>query len=402
MADYIDFFHKYIMSSIQIVTGFYYFTKFLKRKNGSFLCHTDWQSIILYAALTVEIMQLSYGIVNSLSGILYPLISSFHQEIIAIIFLLLGNSALLLAVLCYRMVYHYFSYDETIKQQNILIILTPMLMIFLVGTYISSIIYGNKIVTNGREITEQTHHCHLFVIQLLSMVSLFCILSAYRKLLQNFRLNTELSLLEQEERSLNQYVEEAKVRYEKTRSFRHDIKNHITVVKDLLQNGRSKQALNYVQDMADITQELSFPCYTNNPVADILIGNKLGMAKNMGIHVNCSLFLPYPCFVRDIDFCIVLSNALDNAITACKNITENIEKYICVSGRVQGDFILLEVQNSFQQKELPQKGTGLTNVKAVAEKYHGAMSIKTQGTTFLLSVLLIIPQHAVSIPQQID
>ena len=174
------------------------------------------------------------------------------------------------------------------------------------------------------------------------------------------------------------------------------------MVKDLLQNGRSKQALNYVQDMADITQELSFPCYTNNPVADILIGNKLGMAKNMGIHVNCSLFLPYPCFVRDIDFCIVLSNALDNAITACKNITENIEKYICVSGRVQGDFILLEVQNSFQQKELPQKGTGLTNVKAVAEKYHGAMSIKTQGTTFLLSVLLIIPQHAVSIPQQID
>ena len=126
------------------------------------------------------------------------------------------------------------------------------------------------------------------------------------------------------------------------------------------------------------------------------------MAKNMGIHVNCSLLLPYPCFVRDIDFCIVLSNALDNAITACKNITENIEKYICVSGRVQGDFILLEVQNSFQQKELPQKGTGLTNVKAVAEKYHGAMSIKTQGTTFLLSVLLIIPQHAVSIPQQID
>lgn len=44
---------------------------------------------------------------------------------------------------------------------------------------------------------------------------------------------TELSLLEQEEHSLLQYVEAAKERYEKTKSFSHDIKNHITVVKNL-------------------------------------------------------------------------------------------------------------------------------------------------------------------------
>ena len=121
----------------------------------------------------------------------------------------------------------------------------------------------------------------------------------------------------------------------------------------------------------------------------------------MGIDVDCSLLLPYPCTVRDIDFGIILSNALDNAIHACRDVGGGAEKYIRVSGRIQGDFVLMEVENSFCGKGPAGRGTGLSNIKAVAEKYQGAMSIKTQGTSFSLSVLLVIPRHAEGIPRQI-
>lgn len=242
----------------------------------------------------------------------------------------------------------------------------------------------------------------------------------YKKLQQNFRLSTKISLLEQEEHSLNQYVEEAKARYDETRSFRHDIRNHIAVVKNLLQSGKLKEAASYIEDMDDMAETMSFPCSTNNPVVDILVGNKLGIAKSMGIRVDCSLLLPYPCGLRDIDICIVLSNALDNAIQACKNMeTDTLsdssppvppgtcsmgcpDGYIQVSGRIQGDFLMLEVQNSFRGKDMFKKGTGLSNIKAVAEKYSGAMSIETQGNVFVLQVLLIIPRHPESISQQMD
>lgn len=439
MADYMDFLNVYIMGNAQVLTGFYFLTSFLQKKvkfynyllfalfwtifikviptdriteilvyillltvSGIFACHAEWKSVILYAALTVEIMQLSYGIVNSLLSILYPMMFPFEQKIVGILFMLTGNIiALLLAVLCYYITYRYFSYYETVKKQYVLMILTPVLMIFLIGEYINSIIYGYSNVIDDSGMIVYTNHYQMFAIQLLGMVSLFCIMFAYKKLLQNFRLSTELSLMEQEEHSLNQYVEEAKAHYEKTKSFRHDIKNHITVVKGFLQNGKLEQALHYIGDMEGMTEELSFPCSTNNPVADILVGNKLGIAKNMGIDVCCSLCLPYPCYVRDIDFCIILSNALDNAIQACKNMDCSVEKYIRVTGRVQGDFVLLEIENSFQGNGLFRQGTGLSNVKTVAEKYHGAMSIKTQDTSFILSVLLIIPQQSESISQQI-
>lgn len=274
-------------------------------------------------------------------------------------------------------------------------------MIFIIGESINFTLYRYVTITEGSKITENTTHYLFLAIQLLELASLFCIMFAYRKLLQNFHLSTELSLLEQEEHSLNQYVEEAKAHYDKTKAFRHDIRNHITVVKELLQKEKTEQAFNYIKDMENLTGELSFPYSTNNPVADILMGNKLGLAKNMGIDVSCSLRLPYPCFVRDIDFCIILSNALDNAIHACKNMDSSTAKYIYVTGCMQGDFIMLEIENSFQGNGLFQKGTGLSNIKTIAEKYHGAMSIKTQDTSFTLSVLLIIPQRSDSIPQQI-
>lgn len=428
MEEYIDFFNRYIVSSIQMLVGFYFFGKFLNRKGkryfyplsaafgavlvhvvtagsiaaylaytlslivvGLVICRADWKSVLLYAALTVEIMEISFGIINSVSGILHPLTLPFHRNAGAVISVFMGSMALVLAVFCYRAVYRIFPNYEAAEKQYLFMILIPILMIFFMDEYISSILYGNIVLKNAGGNGISVNHYHMLVIQLFGMASLFCLMFAYKKLLQNFRLRTELSLLEQEEASLNRYVEEARARYEKTKSFRHDIKNHMTVVKDLLQSGKKDEALTYIGDMADMSEALSFPCSTGNPVADILVGNKLGIAESMGIAVDCTLRLPYPCLIRDIDFCIILSNALDNAIRACRDIDVGAEKYIRLTGRIQGDFVLLEVENSFQ-------GTGLSNIKAVAEKYQGAMSIKTQGGSFILSVLLVIPQHAESIP----
>ena len=431
MTDYIDFFSEFVMGSVEMLFLFYFFVKLLRKKvrsyfyllfavfaavcyhfvrvdtiagfalvvllliaGGILLCHAEFKSSLLYAALVVEIMQLCYGIVKSLLSVLYPLMSVAFQDMAGMVFMLSGELiSLLLSGFCYYMVYRHFSCYINTEIQYMYLVFIPFLMIFIMDEYINSVIYGWEIIEDDGTTQYLINHWQLLIIQLLGISSLFCILYAYKKLLQNFRLNMELSLLEQEERSLSRYVEEAKTHYEKTKSFRHDIRNHIAVVRELLQNGKTQQALHYIEDMEDIAKELSFPCSTNNPVVDVLVGNKLGIATNMGIDVDCSLLLPYPCGLRDIDICIILSNALDNAIHACKNISSGAEKYIHVSGRIQGDFLMMEIGNSFQGKEMFKKGTGLSNIKTAVEKSHGAMSIKTHGTEVVLNVLLIIPQR---------
>lgn len=437
MEIYIDFFNSSVIGCVSLLVGFFFFLKYLQEQGkfyrnlllavsgcavmllsptvsavqylvyavfllavGFFVFHADWKSVFLYAALTVVIMELSFGIGNSLSGILYPGMAALHQNAAAVMSVLLGVTVWGMAVFCYCMVYRYFVDDEAMEKQYLFVILIPILLLFFMDEYISLILYGKTVISDAGGSMIAVNHYQMLFIQLFGLASLFCILFAYKRLLKNFRLRTELSLLEQEEHFLNRYVEEARARYEKTKSFRHDIKNHITVLNDLLRSERQEEALAYLGSLAEMTEALSFPCSTGNPAADILLGNKLGIAEGMGIDAACSLVLPYPCEIRDIDFCIILSNALDNAIRACQDSGDQAEKYIRVSGRLQGDFILLEVENGFSGKRSFVKGTGLSNIAAVAEKYQGTMSIRTKGTSFTLSVLLVIPRHAESILRQ--
>lgn len=439
MVDFLDFFYKYILGSMELLIMFHFFLRFLGKNTnpihylifnimgilifiispessiiqfcgsvllliieGIYICRSNAAFVILYAVITTEIMRLCYGIFGSLSFILSPMLFPINPKLISIVFMIDGSSmALLLSIFCYYIVKRYFRYGEIAQSQYILMILIPVVMIALVDTYISSTIYGNTIIMENNGAILNTNHYQMFIIQLLGIASLFCIMYAYRKSLEGFQLHIELSLLEQKNNCLYQYVEEAKVRYEKTVSFRHDIKNHIKVVKELLQKNQLEQALNYMKEMESITTNLSFPCNTNNPVLDILLGNKLGIAKNNHINISCLLYLPYPCSISDIDFCIILSNALDNAIDACKTL-DNTKKYIRVTGNMQGDFILLEIQNSIEGNFILQEGIGLKNIRAVAEKYNGTMNIKIQEKEFSLSILLIIPQQIEHISQQDD
>ena len=442
MAEYLDFFNIYIMGMIEMSFQFYFLTKILKKKIwppfyflfavcaviaagflsvgtiigfvalvflltvcGMFVCHADFKSSLLYTALTTEIMLLCYGIVKSLISLLCPFLPVVFHDTAGIAFMLASEAvSLALTGFCYYMVYRYFSDYTTVEMQQMFLVFIPILMIFIMSEYINMVEfeYQVKILAEDGPFEYLLNHWQLLAMNFLGLASLFCILFSYKKLQQNFRLSTEISLLEQQEHSLNQYVEEAKARYDRTKSFRHDIRNHIAVVKKLLQSEKLEEAVTYMEDMDDMAEKMSFPCSTNNPAVDILVGNKLGIAKSMGIDVGCSLLLPYPCSIKDIDICIVLSNALDNAIHAVKSLDVGTEKYIRVSGRIQGDFLMMEIENSFQGKGVFKKGTGLLNVNAVAEKYGGAMSIETRGKVFVLHVLLIISQHPEGIPQQMD
>ncbi len=393
--------------SVGMVTGFVALV-FLLTVCGILVCHADFKPSLLYATLTTEIMLRCYGIVKSLTGLLYAWMTYFIYDMAGIAVMLVSEAAsLLLTGVCYYMVYRYFSTDAfytAAEMQQMFLVFIPILMIFIMSEYINtfSFDYQYMILEEDGSFEYLLSYWQLFAMHLLGLLSLFCILFSYKKLQQNFRLSTEISLLEQEEHSLNRYVEEAKARYDETKSFRHDIRNHIAVMKNLLQSGKLAEAVSYMADMDDMAEKMSFPCSTNNPVVDILVGNKLGIAKSMGIDADCSLLLPYPCDIKDIDICIVLSNALDNAIQAVKSLDAGIEKYIRVSGRIQGDFLMIEVENSFHGKDTFKKGTGLSNVKKVAEKYGGAMSIEKQENKVVLHVLLILSQSPESVPPQMD
>ena len=117
MAKYLDFFNIYIMGVIEASFYVYFLSKFLKKKIwppfyflfgvgvviagefipngtiagfvvfvlllsicGAFVCHANFKASLLYATLTMEIMLLCSGIVNSLMSLPYPWLPAFFHE----------------------------------------------------------------------------------------------------------------------------------------------------------------------------------------------------------------------------------------------------------------------------------------------------------------------------------
>jgi len=450
MVDYLDLFNIYLMGSLQVSAGFYFFydmfakqgksrilqeakmCTFYENQNlyfvlsavfatsfltafkaegifsllvfiillaaaGNLFCKIGLVCAVLYAVIITEIMNLCFGVSDSLSCILIPVIFDGNPKG-GIFLMAAGNmSALMMSMWCYRAIKRCCAWNQDIGKKSIFMILMPALLIFLVSEYINTNIYGNTVIIEENGSVSGIHPYLTLSVQMLGIASLFCILSAYKKLAECFRLKREASILEQQAHAFRQYGLEARFRYEKTKSFRHDIKNHITVVKELLENRKTEAALQYIEEMQGLAAEISFPVSTNHPVLDVLVGNKLGIAKDSRIEVQCHIMLPYPCGISDTDLCIMVGNALDNAISACNQLDQEKQKFIHLTGKTQGDFLFMEIENSFHGRKNIRSGTGLANIRRISEKYHGTVEIRTEGEIFVLRILAIIPQQPESI-----
>lgn len=63
---------------------------------------------------------------------------------------------------------------------------------------------------------------------------------------------------------------------------------------------------------------------------------------------------------------------------------------IRIGGGRQGDLLMLTFENSCGAEAMPPEGTGLSNIRAASEKYHGAVETEKADGWFSLNVLLDI------------
>lgn len=331
------------------------------------------------SVLAVYLSQLSFGMVNSGEAIILP-----HYVKGPLLYLLLSLAALAafgLCMLCCTLLLKLLSFDVDAAPLSIQILLISSLFYFAAELYIIQTAYQNVSLTEPPQ-----KHLFLFVLQALGLGALFCTAYAYRRICADFRTRQETASLTQAVQNQKTYVAEAQLRYEKTKAFRHDIRNHLSVLNGLLDAGRTDAAKDYLKKLEIHSAALSFPHHTGIPAVDVLLEEKLESARANEIDTNVSLILPKHSEIDDFDLCVIFANALDNAINAC--LLADDRRSLHISGRRQGDFFMLEFENTCNISSLPPAGTGLSNIKTIVDKYHGAMMTEKTEHIFRLSLLL--------------
>lgn len=177
---------------------------------------------------------------------------------------------------------------------------------------------------------------------------------------------------------------------------RHDMKNHIIALRQLIADQEWVKLEEYLCQMAQ-TGALEQPeDVTGSRIVDALLYDKHKRALQNHIRWECDVHIPPDCSVDDFDLCVIFGNIIDNALEACKNIpcisaNEEPDKYIQMHCHPIKKFLLLEVVNTAcndNSQTHPTDGIGLMNVRETVNKYNGTLEIDIKDHTYRISILL--------------
>lgn len=222
-----------------------------------------------------------------------------------------------------------------------------------------------------------------------AVMAFVMILIGFDKVITLAQQETESALLNAQHKEQEIYLAEAQKREEQYRSFQHDIDNHLAVLSGLLQEEKYDEAKQYFLQLHESSSALGCHITTGTPALDVLLGEKISYARQNHITVSCHASLPPGVSVGVMDVCIIIANALDNAIKACIQDYQN-KPDITITVQPRHQFLLLEVTNSISSEETISYGTGLSNISRTVDKYQGSMELEQTDGRFRLSVLLCL------------
>ena len=120
--------------------------------------------------------------------------------------------------------------------------------------------------------------------------------------------------------------------------------------------------------------------HTGNFIADCIISQALHkLQKKEQLHFDLEGHFPEDLFLEDIDFCILLSNLLENAEEALEKVIE--EPFLQIEIKSFQQWFFLTIRNNtvsdqvdFQTTSKSDKrnhGFGIQSVRRIVEKYYG-------------------------------
>lgn len=210
-----------------------------------------------------------------------------------------------------------------------------------------------------------------------------------------------LSMQRKAEADREMYVA-TKAIYEEMSAMRHEMKNHDTYMRALLEKGEYKKMGEYL--MSSQTDSSEFYQYVNcgNLVVNTIVNYEASAAKAHGITLRTAITVPSELPVRETELCSLLFNLLNNAIEACETVPAQEDLSISLEIRQKGSYLFIRVKNPVDDSSPAKErlklvstkqnkkvhGYGTKVVKLIVEKYNGSVKYTMEDGIFTADVML--------------
>ena len=372
-----------------------------------------WQKLFL-SILFYLVTWLTYEISVEISSFEENIITDFNWynssvNAVIIVFFVWNFIDYVIAVLLFLLVMYFLQkvyrrkYEE-LSWQEFLMLLTPFCTFLVVKPimidYFTLWMDG---IGNGSIKENIPASIYRLLFCVLSLVSVMVIITLYQKIKESKENEFERQALENKIDDTQRHIEKVEEMYDKMRSIRHDMGNHLTVIEGLAQNNKTEELSEYVSELKNRFIELQPTIKTGNAVTDVVLSEYNDLCKKEGIEFECEFVYPSNLGINSFDMSVILTNALQNAYEASKKIDSPSIRIVSI---IREKFFIISIKNTADEKKMvlddgiPHTtkteighGYGLKNIKSIAQKYNGDLEIRKENEEgkmfFVLNVMLM-------------
>lgn len=232
----------------------------------------------------------------------------------------------------------------------------------------------------------------LLVMVLMPLTYLVIIRSLYFQM-QDYEVSRQMELQRRDYESVCQKMELG-------RAYRHDMRHHLTTIRGMLAGGDTEGAQAYVEKLGSGLAESELERRCANAAVNAVLGSYAARAKSLGCEASMDVLLPEKLPVEETELCVLLSNALENAVNELQKIPRREDRSFAVSARIKGGGLAICVSNvcaapvELDAQGFPVTqpreghGIGLRSIESTVKKYNGIFSCRMDGKEFKLEIVL--------------
>lgn len=241
----------------------------------------------------------------------------------------------------------------------------------------------------------------VLAVMLLLLLDIICLI-LYGQLMEKEEIVKQQNLTrEQQTMMFNVQNEETQETWNQLKKFRHDYTNHLICIGEHLRRKQTESALEYAESLLKSLKGEYGTKKISNSFVDTFLSYKMRKEKEENIRFKTDIVIPRELPFDEVDLCIILGNAFDNAVEAVKKIPET-ERYISISMNYKKHTLKIVMENSFNgevkqdrkgrllttKKDYHNHGIGIDSMENTVSKYKGLLDISHVRDIFRLRVLL--------------
>lgn len=350
---------------------------------GIFVIASFFYEGIFYKKLLASLMTFSVGFISE--DIIWYMTRKMGKQIDPNLGQLTSIILIMLLVLIFERLFS-LKKDGTIPFWGYI----NILLISLGSAYIGDIIVDSSKQNDYRSILA------LSIIGVMN-ISTFYI---YENIHDAYKNQFQKAMLEQSVKMYQNQFEIIETTQKNIRSLRHDIHNHMYLIQEYIQKGEYDNATKYMKQIETAVYCAHEYVRSGNNEVDSILNYILAKAYEIKSEVDISIEVPKENFMDTFDLNIVLSNLLENAITALKKTTD---RKLTIYMKYNKGILYLKVHNTYDgviqkrgntylstKDNKAEHGLGMINIKQIVDKYYGSMKINTENGEFKTDIIMYV------------